>query len=142
MQTNVEFSSISDYFYREVQAMPYDSDIVKLGEQSRRATNIRLTETEFFDSLFDPFNMPSDEKKFMRFSETSKVVAPATEAQFWHSLKIDTKRQCISRSRYDFWQLLADLGGFYDGLMILVGLFVSPLSAISFMQDFSYDSMK
>ena len=78
----------------------------------------------------------------MRYSETAKVIAPATEAQFWHSLKIDTKRQAISRSRYDFWQLLADLGGFRDGLMMLVGLFVKPLSAISFMQDFSQDSKK
>lgn len=67
MQTNVEFSSISDYFYREVHMMPYDSDIVKLSEHSRRGTIIRLTETEFFDSLFDPFNMASDQKQFMRY---------------------------------------------------------------------------
>ena len=35
----------------------------------------------------------------------------------------------MSRQRLSFWQALGDIGGFHDGLVLLVKLFMVPLSA-------------
>ena len=43
--------------------------------------------------------------------------------------------QVMQRVRYNFWQALADVGGFHDGLKLLVSLFIAPVSSILFEND-------
>ena len=40
------------------------------------------------------------------------------------------------RIRYNFWDLLADVGGFNDGMILLCTLFMSSYSAIAYKIDF------
>ena len=42
----------------------------------------------------------------------------------------------FSRKRYSFWEALGDIGGFFDGLRLLIGLFMAPLSGAFFTDDF------
>ena len=39
------------------------------------------------------------------------------------------------RIRYNFWMALADVGGMHDGLLALLGIFMTPYAAIAFEND-------
>lgn len=41
-----------------------------------------------------------------------------------------------SRSRYNFWDLLGDVGGFHDGIILVFSLFMGSFSALAFKVDF------
>lgn len=43
--------------------------------------------------------------------------------------------QILTRVRYNFWMLLADVGGFHDGLRLLVSFLLAPITAIFFEND-------
>ena len=45
---------------------------------------------------------------------------------------IDGNLNIVQRSRYKIWDLLADVGGFNDGLYMIFQLFMSSYSALSF----------
>ena len=40
------------------------------------------------------------------------------------------------RQRYNIWDLLGDVGGFHDGLMIVFSLFMGSYSALAFKIDY------
>ena len=41
-----------------------------------------------------------------------------------------------NRTRYNFWDLLADVGGFNDGLFLLFSIFMSSYSALAYKIDY------
>ena len=43
--------------------------------------------------------------------------------------------QIMSRVRYNAWDLLGDVGGFNDGLVLVTSLIFSSVSAFSFKKD-------
>ena len=43
--------------------------------------------------------------------------------------------QVMQRVRYNFWQVLADVGGFHDGLKILVSMLIKPIAATFFVNS-------
>ena len=50
--------------------------------------------------------------------------------------ELDNKKTQIQRQRYTFWAALGDIGGFYDGLNLLISIFLAPLSSALFFNDF------
>ena len=40
------------------------------------------------------------------------------------------------RTRYGFWQFVSDIGGFHDGLRLLVNIIFAPIVSFSFASDF------
>ena len=48
---------------------------------------------------------------------------------------LDQKVLRMGRTRYNFWQALGDIGGFHDGLILLVKLLMSSISSIFFFND-------
>lgn len=42
----------------------------------------------------------------------------------------------MSRTRLSFWTALGEIGGFYDGLSLLVKIFMGPLSSAFFYTEF------
>ena len=42
----------------------------------------------------------------------------------------------MQRQRYNYWMALGDIGGFHDGMSLLIGLFMGPYSALVFLQNF------
>ena len=43
----------------------------------------------------------------------------------------------LSRTRYSFWVALGDIGGFFDGMGLLTRIFMGPLSAVFFFNNFA-----
>ena len=41
-----------------------------------------------------------------------------------------------NRTRYNFWDLLGDIGGFNDGLFLLFSIFMSSYSALAYKIDY------
>lgn len=52
------------------------------------------------------------------------------------SFTISNEKVQTQRTRYGFWQLISDVGGFHDGLKLLVNIFFTPLFSLSFASDF------
>ena len=46
-----------------------------------------------------------------------------------------------ARTKYNIWDLLGDVGGFNDGLFLVVSLFMAPLSQLSFVRDYLNDQI-
>ena len=49
--------------------------------------------------------------------------------------ELDNKMTKFERQRYSFWAALGDIGGFYDGLNLLISIFMAPLSSAMFFND-------
>ena len=51
------------------------------------------------------------------------------------TVKLGTMIQILERTRYNFWDLLGDVGGFNDGLHLVGSLLMSSYAAFSFKQS-------
>ena len=56
------------------------------------------------------------------------------EGQFFydHVFLLDNNIQVVKRIRYNFWKALGDIGGFYDGLRLILVFFIAPFAATLF----------
>ena len=45
-------------------------------------------------------------------------------------LELSSSKNTIERSTYDMLQWLGDVGGLYDGLILIIRFFISPLIAV------------
>ena len=48
---------------------------------------------------------------------------------------IDSEVQIKSRTRYNFWTALGDIGGFHDGLTLVIKGIIASIAAISYEND-------
>ena len=91
------------------------------------------------DSIWDPLESPTDEHDYIQVSETVprvfKLPKDMVGTSFEHMFIIDNNVQVEKRIRYNFWTALADVGGFHDGLVLILGLFMSPFAAMMFEND-------
>ena len=104
-----------------------------------RQSTLQITEATFEDSLVDPFNQATDELSFLSI-DNSKIVnfdnkAGLRSTGILHFCQIDVQKQFIKRNSLDIWDLVADVGGFHDGLLLLVGLAMYPFSTCLYQQD-------
>ena len=65
-------------------------------------------------------------------------------ARFEIDIVLDKTISVSSRTRYSCWDLLGDVGGFNDGLILLCSFIVSPYVAYTFTSELlsSYDVEK
>ena len=47
-------------------------------------------------------------------------------------LQLSNDMEVAERKRYSWWQLLGDIGGFHDGLVLLIKFFMASYSAAMF----------
>ena len=52
-----------------------------------------------------------------------------------HYIELHNKMQVSSRVRYSLWQALADVGGFHDGLFLIVRFLIAPIAATFFHRE-------
>ena len=45
------------------------------------------------------------------------------------------------RKRYSFWEALGDVGGFYDGICLLIWMFMAPITRVIFTNDIVQGSL-
>ena len=103
-----------------------------------RRTTLRQHKLEVKDSLFDPFDSTSRKLDYIQIGDTNHE---NSGENYEHYFVIDNNIQVVKRVRYNFWMALGDIGGFYDGLKLLITFFMAPISAILFENDLLKDNL-
>lgn len=94
-------------------------------------THVRPGEATFLDSILDPFGGVSQIVSFL------DVVSSKTNdiGQSLHTIDLDNMILIEQRVRYNFWQLLGDVGGFYDGIGLMISSAIGPITFTQFIVD-------
>ena len=112
-----------------------------------------MTEVDMVNDLFNPF--PSGASQFFFLDTDINTISEHnsewTEADedftiayanneinvldFSITVKLGNMIQILERTRYNFWDLLGDVGGFNDGLHLVGSLLLSGWAAFSFKQS-------
>ena len=51
-------------------------------------------------------------------------------------IHMGTNHHIETRKRYNYWDLLADVGGFHDGIILLCSIFMGSISSVAFKTDY------
>lgn len=99
---------------------------------------LQMNEVEIYDGLWSPFSTLTDTLSFLSINKTqfNAVDMTGMVVPFFIEFFIDTEVKKQTRSRYNFWQALGDIGGIHDGFNLLISLFMSRLSAAFFFSSF------
>ena len=105
-------------------------------------SDLLLHEASFSDELIDPFGQSQNTQHYISSSfreSTSTDLASYDKKISKHALfildlkvRLDGYLQIESRVRYSYWDLLADVGGFNDGCLLLCSIFMSFYSSLVF----------
>ena len=98
---------------------------------------LRMHELEIQDAIWNPFSGATDLKEYIALSYTNEqsIKAVGAETLYENEFTISNELQIEKRIRYNFWMALADIGGFHDGLFLVLSLFMSPFAAKLFDND-------
>ena len=104
---------------------------------NKRRSILRHHELEVKDSIWNPFDSLTDHKEYIQISASTPLSATYEYGKFGHSheFEIDKVMKLEKRIRYNFWMALADVGGFHDGLFLLLSFLMSPFAATLFKND-------
>ena len=89
------------------------------------------------DAVLDPF--PRDEDFFnylgaanLKTRRAATTPDASNVLNFEVEMYLDGNCAVMSRTRYTYWELLGDVGGFNDGLMLICTFFMATYSALSY----------
>ena len=88
------------------------------------------------DSLINPFDTLTDELSFMNLESTTIKLPAYPSIAF--NFKISENILKYQRNRYSFWKALGDIGGFNDGMCLVIKIFMTPISASFFFNSFTH----
>ena len=60
---------------------------------------------------------------------------PVIDSYLTNELYVDVDVMFHKRVRYNFWDLLADAGGLYDGMSLLILICINPITSNRFQLD-------
>ena len=102
-------------------------------------------DVELTNSIYDPLHLDFESFQYLTAAKESEITVVAKpKPPFDKSGNLDIKVELKlngylkveSRTRYSVWDLLGDVGGLHDGLVIFFAIFVGPFSTFSFSNDF------
>ena len=70
-----------------------------------------------------------------------KNYGKATGAEYFHYITLDNSLQVEKRIRYSLWTALSDVGGFHDGLKLVLDLVMAPMAATFFENEILRDKL-
>ena len=137
----VDFDAEQDYTIYSVKV-----DIVSgslQGKKLRVTNELKLHEAEFNNNLYSPLKRDSDKFSYMssgRFSTEKNELSSSEKKKELLFIEISTvmsgMKQIEQRIRYNYWDLLADVGGFNDGCFLLASLFMSFYASLNFRMNY------
>ena len=105
---------------------------------------LALHEVELADDIYDPLGFSVENFQYISGTKQSEITITENPIRRGSgdlmSVKIDLNLngylKVESRTRYSVWDLLGDVGGLHDGLVIFCAIFVVPFSTFSFSNDY------
>ena len=117
-RTMIDFTEQNDYTMHSLEQFAHD--YIRFDTYTYRRTKLLINDVTLRDSIKDPFEDPTDELSFLQANNYDLTHYSEEGTTYWHAFVIDDTLFEQSRSRYSLWHLLADAGGLYDGLSIIV----------------------
>ena len=99
---------------------------------------MRQYQTTYEDSIYDPFEGVSRLFQYLSVEPAGSITIPSIEEEsvkYRHTFVLDVDYQEQKRKRYNLWDALGDIGGFHDGLLLLIRLVIAPLAARNYFFD-------
>ena len=90
-----------------------------------------------YDSVIDPFGPLTHEQDYLDIDERFSEVEEDGDDEFVFKIhfELQPEIQILQRTRYSFWDALGDIGGFHDGLALLISFFMSSISSALFTKE-------
>ena len=88
-----------------------------------------------FDNYLNPFKSATFEAQSSQIKSTSAITLG--HRKYEHKIRLDVVKQINQRIRYTLWDALADIGGFYDGLHIMIGSVLTSVAATLYSNEIS-----
>ena len=94
------------------------------------------TEVTLLDSIIDPFGTATDQQSFLNVEEFYQSDFKQKDDGIVHTIfRLHGKNMIQQRIRYGVWQTLGDVGGFYDGIGLMIGSVISQFAASKFLLE-------
>ena len=130
VSTSIDYLAEENYIYSKLEWVYSYKPNPKVNKKIE--FTLRPNKVEMHDALMNPFSTLTDEREFLtvtgkdKYNGVDKVDASSPFCEFYFA--IDNKINGMMRKRYNFWQALGDIGGFYDGCRLVVYLMMAPLT--------------
>ena len=135
-----DFKAKHDFHIKQMNYLGEFDTLSDLAKQGiKRETVLRIQQTEMIDNVFDPFNTPTFEHEILQVQRSQST---ESTGKYEHIYRLDNVKQVNKRVRYTWWNAIADIGGFSDGLALLVGPFLSWLADKLFQVSLTKDSLE
>ena len=103
--------------------------------------HLKLHEIKINDELFNPLSSEENSFNLLNLDSFDQFV---TETQtdkkdafeFTMKLILSGNKSVEGRTRYNFWDLLGDLGGFHGSLHIITSVFMSLYASLAFQANY------
>ena len=115
--------------FKEYKKVAYDS--------INQEVALIIHQVDLIDTIASPVPIHDEQSFYLTIDEFESVDAIGeVDQDIAFSLKVrfnlGSTLALESRTRYTAWDLLGDVGGFHDGIFIVVSLFMSSYSAVAF----------
>ena len=104
-----------------------------IDQGSKLDFDLTLHKLELSDNIYSPFKS-AENISYLTLKEVKDINEDEDDRSlyFWLSNDLTIEK----RSRYNIWDLLGDVGGFNDGLILVCQLLTASYSALSFKTKF------
>ena len=86
--TSIDFSASTDYFKESIEVVQTLLNV----ETGSHNVVLKINEVEMYDSIFNPFNVVTDEKEFLTVEEWSFMKVPDKLGTFEFLFSIDSSK--------------------------------------------------
>ena len=96
---------------------------------------------ELQDDIFSPFPS-STQKSYLTIPDPDRIVPNVeydytkTDDFFRMEMELGNRIHTEKRVRYSIWNLISDVGGFSDGIYLILKIFMTAYSSIAFKKNF------
>ena len=95
----------------------------------------------FEDTIYSPFGLRSDVIQYLAIDSVELDDHEFVwQTGYYRNFLLSVDYQEHKRVRYNFWDALGDVGGFHDGLVLLIRILLGPFAAHRFILDLISDS--
>ena len=97
-----------------------------------------FNQASFDDDLFDPLSHGEKLHEYLSFDPEKLIFETfgSKSLKFEIIFGLNGWLKIASRTRYNYWNLLGDVGGFHDGLILMSSLFMTAYASLAFQKDY------
>ena len=130
----IDFQELEKYSYQKIK--PLLKANLKADKHVHKGLSLVPVEALFFDSLLNPFGEVTDSFTFLiaEAADEDNLNYSKPDAYFTLDFMLADESIIENRKRMNFWEILAEVGGFQDGVTILVQIIMVPFSSRIFAQ--------